>query len=214
MLRSRLSRWHRRQSSFTWLSPESHQPISKTRTTSTHTKDDVKRPGKIDLKNAVKTEERTDVKEEIKTNVQPPITVETKTTTSTFKDTEHSPTSKPINLVKKEKIVRVLGFDELPAWMRIDPYIRSGYRQPSNSFKACFLSLFYPHNELVSTWSHLLPGIFFLGLLMLGDYPVLHNISHVKRADNLAMQMYVCGTIVCLFLSVSSPDSAHNPSND
>ena len=199
MLRSQLSHLRRRSNSFNWLSPESHRPASKSRTTSFRTNDRTINAAKKDLK---KTDVKRDVKTEIKTDVAPPVAVEVETKTSTFTDPEKSTDSEPAALVEKERVVRVLNFDELPQWMQIDPYIRMGYRRPSNSFKACFLSLFYPHNEFVSTWSHLLPGLFFLGLLVLGDYPLLHNISDVSRADNLAVQMYVCGTIGCLFLSV------------
>ena len=199
MLRSQLSKWRRRSNSFNWLSPESHHPAAKSRTTSFRSNDRTNSATKKDLK---KTDVKTDVTTEIKTDVAPPVAVEVETKTSTFTDPDESNGSESAALVEKERVVRVLHFDELPQWMQIDPYIKMGYRQPSNSFKACFLSLFYPHNEFVSTWSHLLPGLFFSGLLILGDYPLLHNISDVSRADNLAVQMYVCGTIGCLFLSV------------
>lgn len=46
---------------------------------------------------------------------------------------------------------RILHIDHLPEWMRADPYINYGYRRESNSFRECFESLFYPHNELVNT---------------------------------------------------------------
>ena len=98
---------------------------------------------------------------------------------------------------------RILAFDELPKWMQEDPHIRRGYRNPSNSFRACFWSLLYPHNELVNTWSHLLPAIFFLFLLLAADCTVLYNGVEVSLQDNLVMQTYMAGTACCLGFSVS-----------
>ena len=97
----------------------------------------------------------------------------------------------------------ILAFDELPEWMQEDPHIRHGYRTPSNSFNACVSSLFYPHNELVNTWSHLLPAIFFLFLLLAADCTVLCSGVEISFQDNLIMQTYIGGTACCLFFSVS-----------
>lgn len=100
-------------------------------------------------------------------------------------------------------IQNVLHFDDLPQWMQTDPYIRHGYRRELKSFRECCRSLFYPHNEFMNTWSHLLPALFFLGLVLAADYPVLYGRAQVSWIDNLAIQMYVGGTAGCLFLSVS-----------
>lgn len=96
---------------------------------------------------------------------------------------------------------RVLHIDHLPEWMRADPYIKCGYRRESNSFRECFESLFYPHNEFVNTWSHLLPAFFFLALLFETDYLVLYG-AEVSWADSMIVQTYVAGTAACLVLSV------------
>ena len=97
---------------------------------------------------------------------------------------------------------RVLHFDELPKWMKHDPFIRKGYRATENSFGACFWSLFYMHNELVNTWSHLLPAFYFLALFLATDYNVLYPGAKVSRWDEFVIQVYVGGTACCLFLSV------------
>ena len=102
-----------------------------------------------------------------------------------------------------ELIQRVLHFDDLPKWMQTDPYIKHGYRRELKSFGECCRSLFYPHNEFVNTWSHLLPAFFFLSLVLAADYHVLYGPTQVSWMDNLAIQLYVAGTAGCLFLSVS-----------
>lgn len=101
-----------------------------------------------------------------------------------------------------KSIHQILHFDDLPEWMQTDPYIRHGYRPELKSFRECCRSLFYPHNEFMNTWSHLLPALFFLGLVLAADYPVLYGPAQVSWIDNLAIQMYVAGTAGCLFLSV------------
>ena len=99
----------------------------------------------------------------------------------------------------------VLHFGDLPIWMQGDPLIRRGYRRQSDSFQACFWSLFYSHNELINMWSHLLPGVFFLGLLLTADYSSLLGGVEISAGDRLMIQIYVAGVTGCLFLSVSRP---------
>lgn len=99
----------------------------------------------------------------------------------------------------------VLQFADLPLWMQVDPTIQRGYRRQSDSFQACFWSLFYSHNELINVWSHLLPGLFFLGLLLTADYSTLLGGVEISVGDRLMIQIYVAGVAGCLFLSVSRP---------
>lgn len=40
-----------------------------------------------------------------------------------------------------------LTWSELPKWMQDNIFITSGYRSPNNSYRRCFQSLFYLHNE-------------------------------------------------------------------
>lgn len=93
---------------------------------------------------------------------------------------------------------RILHIDHLPEWMRADPYINYSYRQESNSFRECFESLFYPHNELMNTWSHLLPAFFFLTLLLKTDYLALYG----RRRRCLGGQ-HDCADVRCRYSSIS-----------
>lgn len=47
---------------------------------------------------------------------------------------------------KVESIV-LYAFHELPHWQRDNHFILNGYRRELNSFKRCFSSLWYLHNE-------------------------------------------------------------------
>lgn len=95
---------------------------------------------------------------------------------------------------------RICPYDELPDWMKIDLYIRRGYRLPTNSFFDCLLSLCYPHNEFVNMWSHLLPAIFLVLLLGL-DLWVFGEDLKVPIMDKYVFQFYICCTVCCLLLS-------------
>lgn len=101
---------------------------------------------------------------------------------------------------------QVINWDDLPRWMQIDPHIRRGYRRELNSFYACLRSLFYLHNELINTWSHLIPALAYLAILMGYDVRIFHydlKDSTTCLADWTTVQIYVMGTMICLGLSVS-----------
>ena len=92
---------------------------------------------------------------------------------------------------------------DVPTWMQWDPYIQRGYRTQLNSFKRCFWSLFYLHNESINTWSHVLAGIYFLAVLLATDYWIAQLGLNVPLPDIIAIQTYVAGTAGCLIFSVS-----------
>ncbi|GAA5968469.1 hypothetical protein JCM8115_006400 [Rhodotorula mucilaginosa] len=63
---------------------------------------------------------------------------------------------------------RLLTFEEAPKWMQQNSCIRSGYRPELGSFRACVRSLTFPHNELLNCWTHLVPSVSCLVVLLLG----------------------------------------------
>ncbi|KAL3482072.1 hemolysin-III related-domain-containing protein [Aspergillus californicus] len=96
--------------------------------------------------------------------------------------------------------------------MQRDPYITQGYRRQSNSYQKCFWSLFYLHNESVNTWSHILPGLYFLVLLFAIDHWALQIPFHAPLSDIFAIQAYVTGTAGCLIFSAAfHATDAHSP---
>ena len=100
-----------------------------------------------------------------------------------------------------DAVQHILHYDQLPDWMKIDPYIRLGYRRQLNSFRDCFWSLFYLHNESVNTWSHLLPAFCYMAF-SLGLYlRVIYSDIEVPTTDIVFFQVYVLCTAVCLLLS-------------
>ena len=102
-----------------------------------------------------------------------------------------------------EVLEHVLRWNEVPAWMKIDPYLKRGYRRQLNTYCACFQSLFYAHNESINTWSHLLPALFFMALLAGRDFAMIYTDIKAPLSDILVLQLYIAGTAGCLLLSVS-----------
>ena len=45
---------------------------------------------------------------------------------------------------------------KLPVWLQDNEYIVFGHRQPLNSFRSCFQSVFKIHTETGNIWTHLL----------------------------------------------------------
>lgn len=49
----------------------------------------------------------------------------------------------------------------LPEWYVVNPYVKTGYRQPTTPSRA-FISAFEWHNETLNIYTHFLPGLFWL----------------------------------------------------
>ncbi|CAI6332249.1 unnamed protein product [Periconia digitata] len=106
-----------------------------------------------------------------------------------------------------DSVFQTLHFEQLPAWMQTDPHIQRGYRKSTGAINDCLHSLWYPHNELVNTWSHLLPATFFLALLVGADYLQLKDLKGrnggMKWSDLAMMQFYFACTALCLLFSAT-----------
>lgn len=106
----------------------------------------------------------------------------------------------------------IFSWEDLPPWMQSDPYIRRGYRRQLDSFGACLRSVFYLHNESVNIWSHLLPTLAYLIILLVTDYSTLRQPQNggvrLSTADNAVLQTYIAGSIVCLVFSVGVASSS------
>ncbi|KAG7836662.1 hypothetical protein KL942_004580 [Ogataea angusta] len=110
-------------------------------------------------------------------------------------------------------------FDEIPLWQQDNHYIRSGYVLETNSFKDCFNSLFYLHNETVNIFTHLIPGFLLpLALLLASPWLVAHNrliksvptwlmdvpvYETTSKVDNFMFNLFFFGFASCLTLSAA-----------
>ena len=115
---------------------------------------------------------------------------------------------------EKTSARRSLLFEDIPLWMQVDPRIRRGYREELKSFGACILSLFYVHNEFVNIWSHFLPAIVHLSLLVRGSVVTFEeNGKQTSGMDTAMVQLYIWSAILCLLSSVCVPSTGTYFSN-
>ena len=105
------------------------------------------------------------------------------------------------NYAKAPSATATLHYDQLPQWMKIDPYIRLGYRRQLNSFYECFKSLFYLHNEFVNIWSHLLPAIVYCILVLKPDLYAFPSSFKVTTTDMVILRLHLLCTVCCLLFS-------------
>jgi len=93
---------------------------------------------------------------------------------------------------------KLLKIDEVDEFYRSNPFIRSGYREPSDIVN-CLKSVLAFHNETVNIWSHFLGFVFFLGLFInaLMTLP-LNKVSVMDLA--ILVSTMLCYQ-ACMFLS-------------
>jgi hypothetical protein len=97
---------------------------------------------------------------------------------------------------------QLVDIHNLPAWMQKEAHILRGYRPEFKSFRRCYHSLWYIHNETVNTWSHLLTGSGFLLFLAWTGLPEFRGQFNCTDGELRALQVYLLGTSLCLYFSV------------
>ncbi|KAJ1780714.1 hypothetical protein LPJ59_007210 [Coemansia sp. RSA 2399] len=93
---------------------------------------------------------------------------------------------------------RHLVWSELPEWMRDNKYILSGYRQPTNSFRKCFASWFYVHNETGNIMTHLVGALGFAALCLTATQGLLAEFPTINWRDVTTLYMFLVGAIGCM----------------
>ena len=94
-------------------------------------------------------------------------------------------------------------WDEIPYWQQDNAYILSGYRQATHSFKKCFQSLGYVHNETVNVYSHIVGAAIFLTLPIF-TYQVLYlRYPLATLADVVVFSTFFYGVSICFILSAT-----------
>ncbi|KAK0643908.1 hypothetical protein B0T16DRAFT_392359 [Cercophora newfieldiana] len=79
----------------------------------------------------------------------------------------------------------------LPLWMQKEAHILRGYRPEFRSFRRCYHSLFYIHNETVNIWSHLLTGTGFLFFLAWTAAPEYYGGFSFADGDLRGVQFFL-----------------------
>ncbi|KAI9299207.1 HlyIII-domain-containing protein [Neoconidiobolus thromboides FSU 785] len=103
-------------------------------------------------------------------------------------------------LLKKKFDQLLCNFQELPAWAQDNIYIHTGYRVPTESYKGCWKSLLYLHNETGNVYSHLLGAIAFLILGLITSY-YLYSTGSAQWSDYFVIYAFIATAIFCLVSS-------------
>ncbi|KAH9909215.1 hemolysin III family channel protein [Xylariomycetidae sp. FL2044] len=107
-----------------------------------------------------------------------------------------------------EEALRLLLWDDLPAWRRDNAYITRGYRPPSSSIRRSLASgVLGLHNETVNVWTHLVGALLFP---LLGLYLYLKKnggggagFADGRHNDALVLACFFGGAVACLGMSAT-----------
>ncbi|KAI8056695.1 hemolysin-III related-domain-containing protein [Syncephalis plumigaleata] len=102
----------------------------------------------------------------------------------------------------KQAYARWCNYADLPHWMQDNEYIRAFYRPPTFSYRGCFATLGYIHNETGNIYSHALGAILFLVLVGVTAH-MLNEQSTANWSDSLVFYVFLAGAIICLGLSAT-----------
>ncbi|KAI9501867.1 putative hemolysin-III channel protein Izh2 [Coemansia spiralis] len=101
----------------------------------------------------------------------------------------------------KRLLQKNLLWAELPEWMRDNQYILGGYRQPTNSFRKCFASLLYLHNETGNIMTHLVGAMGFLVLCFTVTKGLLLEFPTIDWHDITTLYAFLIAAVGCMGLS-------------
>lgn len=96
---------------------------------------------------------------------------------------------------------RLLEWDDLPAWAKDNEYIQSGFRPSTNSYKDCWRSCFYLHNETGNIYSHFVATLWMITLpIVLYPY-VKEHYPDANVDDWTVFGLFFLGGALCFGLS-------------
>lgn len=90
----------------------------------------------------------------------------------------------------------------MPAWYVDNEFINGGYRRITNSYRGCFSSLLYLHNETGNVYTHLIGSIIFCIMFPLALFWVM-DFSTTNIFDHLVVTSFFFGAVACLAASTT-----------
>ena len=109
----------------------------------------------------------------------------------------------PQVLVAPERSLSLRSWDEIPSWQQDNEYILSGYRQATGSFRRCFESLAYVHNETVNIYSHIIGAAFFLTAPIYTYRALYLRYPLATPTDIFVFSTFFYGVSTCFILSAT-----------
>lgn len=115
--------------------------------------------------------------------------------------------SKPATLLEKteqkvEQALTVL-WNDVPAWLRDNHYIHSGYRPASDSYAKSAASLGYLHNESINIWTHLIGALLALAAGTIMYTAIRPRFDMATTEDVMVFSCYFLGAVGCLGMSAT-----------
>lgn len=101
---------------------------------------------------------------------------------------------------KNSRARKLYTWDEIPDWQKDNEHILGGYVGETKSLKGCIQSLFYLHNESVNIYTHLVPGVWFLIVLLFDKFAV-KTFDTTSFIDYFMIDLFFFGAFTCLTLS-------------
>ncbi|SCU94171.1 LAME_0F06414g1_1 [Lachancea meyersii CBS 8951] len=103
---------------------------------------------------------------------------------------------------KKFANPKLCSYNELPEWQRDNDKILQGYVRETKSSMKCVKSLFYFHNETVNIYTHMVPSVTYLGLLLFfTDFVLIPQLPSTSMSDYIMINFYLLGAFLCLMCS-------------
>lgn len=109
--------------------------------------------------------------------------------------------------VKKVKAtagrIEIVLFEDLPECFQDNPWIRSGYRQISNSASSCLHSCVTLHNETMNIYTHLVPAVVLAIFQIAIQIKITQHFPEATLLDRIVIGSNVLAAIITFILSAS-----------
>ncbi|CDO95396.1 unnamed protein product [Kluyveromyces dobzhanskii CBS 2104] len=103
----------------------------------------------------------------------------------------------PVEIPRSGK--RLYKYNELPEWQQDNDKIISGYIRETKSVKGCLKSLLQFHNESINIYTHLVPTVTYLVLLVgLSDMFLVPRFPNSTVMQYLMINFFLLGAVLCL----------------
>lgn len=101
-----------------------------------------------------------------------------------------------------ERKSKLYYYHELDEWQQDNHFIRSGYVKETSSYKECFNSLLYLHNESMNIYTHLIPSLFvLLAIIYYVNYELPIYDNYLGCWEKLNFIHFGIAATACLLIS-------------
>jgi len=95
----------------------------------------------------------------------------------------------------------LLSYEALPEWLRDNPFMRTGYRDATDSSLGCFQSWGFLHNETMNIYTHLVPALTMVFAQAGVQVLITKHFPSATLLDRLVFTVNMLAAITCWTLS-------------